>query len=106
MLWLLTFLTFAQAQTGISILEDPMVSFRCKELVKERNAKVTIKQRLTALIERTKKLIKKTPQHKKTVLSQLKGNKKKLETRRNDSIVRLKQMEEQIIRSGCPGINF
>ncbi len=97
----------AHAQiVGDNVLEDPMVSYRCKELIQERNAKVTAKQRLKSLIERNKKLVKKTPEYKKTTLSRFNASRAKLDMAFNESIIRIKEMEENIIRSGCPGINI
>ncbi len=102
---LLTLISFC-ALSSDAILEDPMISIRCKDLIRERNSKVTIKQRYKSLIERSKRLLKITPDYRDTARGKLGSSKKKLEMSYNESILRIKEMEENIVRSGCPGINL
>jgi hypothetical protein len=95
------------AQSQISdIITDPSVTLRCKELIKERTAKVLIKQKMKDLLKRTEKMIAKTPRHKKTVISKLRLTYQELRNEIYLINIVIRNMEENIVRKGCPGIRL
>ncbi len=88
------------------ILEDPMVSLRCKELIREREKKVEVKQKLKSLIEKTTILLKKSQDERPTAIGKLASTQSKLKANHKEAVKRIAQMEEHIVRSGCPGIKL
>ena len=108
LIFALLFSVFAYAQeSGIKdLIRDPALSFRCKALLKDRDDKVKIKQRLDALYNRTKTLWRKTPQQKETLRNKLKLSGRQIKNHLRLSKLRIRHMEEDIIRKGCPGITL
>lgn len=96
----------AQVSGIKDLIRDPALSFRCKALLTERNEKVQVKQRLDALYKRTKSLWRKTPKHKKTLRDKLKLTGRQVRNHLRLSQMRIRHMEEDIIRKGCPGITL
>lgn len=95
------------AQSSMAdLITDPSVSLRCKELIKDRNTKVLTKQRMKDLLKRNEKMITKTPRHKKTVLSKLRLAYQELRNEIYLINVIIRNMEENIVRKGCPGIRL
>lgn len=82
----------------------PALSLRCKELHKERTDKVKMQQKLNALLQRNQDLIKKTPKNKETLLARLKSTEIRVKNELHLTNLQIEAMEENIIRSGCPGI--
>lgn len=82
----------------------PALSLRCKELHKERSDKVKVQQRLNALLQRNQDLIKKSPRAKETLHARLKANQVKVKNELYLTTLQIEAMEENIVRSGCPGI--
>ena len=94
-------------ESGIKdLIRDPALSFRCKALLSKRNEKVQVKQRLDALYNRTKSLWRKTPGNKKTLRDKLKLSGRQIKNHLRLSQLRIRHMEEDIIRKGCPGITL
>lgn len=121
LLFLFTFLPFLHAQEnplnffdakGLSggergnLITDPAISRRCFTLVERRQEKLTIKQKIRALIKRNNWLQEVTPKNKKTVLIKLKQNMRHLKQEDGLIGIKISQLEETIIRSGCPGITL
>ncbi|MBL7666231.1 MAG: hypothetical protein JNM93_13930 [Bacteriovoracaceae bacterium] len=105
-LWLL-FINLTWAQTlEEQILEDPMVSLYCKEMIAERNDKITVKQKLNELLQRSQKLRKAAPTNKKLAALKLDLSQKQIEMDLQSTVIRIREMEENIVRGGCPGINL
>jgi hypothetical protein len=97
----------ANAQSSMAdLITDPSVSLRCKELIKDRNSKVLTKQRMKDLLKRNEKMITKTPRHKKTVLSKLRLAYQELRNEIYLINIVIRNMEENIVRKGCPGIRL
>jgi hypothetical protein len=67
---------------------------------------IQIKQRLTALLLRSERLIKGTPENKISVKSKLTTNRSRLQQEMALNKVLTSQVEEEIVRKGCPGINL
>lgn len=88
------------------IIHDPAISRRCKALLSERTDKIKIQQKLNSLMLRNKKLHQKAKPNQKTVKNRLELN--YIQVKNNLRLVqmRLKSMEENIIRKGCPGITL
>lgn len=102
---LFCFSIFAQSELD-DLVTDPSVSLRCKELIKDRNAKVMTKQKMKDLLKRNEKMINKTPTYKKTVLSKLKLSYQELRNEIYLINIVIRNMEENIVRKGCPGIRL
>lgn len=96
--------SYAQSEITQDITTRPALSLRCKELHSERTAKIKLQQKLNALLQRNNSLIKKSPQAKETLHAKLKSNSMRIENEIYLTNLGIEQMEENIIRSGCPGI--
>lgn len=99
-------LAYSQPKNIDPLIEKPLLSRRCKELIKDRDNKILIKQKLSSLIMRTEKLIKKAKKKQKTGKSKLEYTKIKLNNQLRFTNIQIKGMEEGIIRKGCPGITL
>jgi hypothetical protein len=89
-----------------TIITDPSVTKRCDELTNKRKKKLDHKARLQALEQRAKRLLKKTPKKKQSVKKKVKHT---LRNTIRELIVtrkKIRKLEEQIVRQGCPGINI
>ena len=105
-LFILIFLApvvFAQRDLIKDVIGDPALTYRCQELIKDRNAKVKIQQRLNSLLHRTKKLLKSTPSNKRSIRQRLKMSRAQLKNEIRLSNLKVRSMEENIVRQGCPG---
>ncbi len=101
--------TFAQTADELALkraITDPAIGARCNRLLKKRADKIEVKQRLNGLIERNKRLKKLAPKEKKSVLYNLSRNLLRLEQELRLSKLKIEDLEEQIIRKGCPGISL
>lgn len=111
MKYFLTVMILALSKPGLAqdnLMQDaitrPALSLRCKELHKERTDKVKMQQKLNALLQRNQDLIKKTPKNKETLLARLKSTEIRVKNELHLTNLQIEAMEENIIRSGCPGI--
>lgn len=89
-----------------SAIMNPSISRRCQFADKERQDKLRHKQKLMELITRNQTLVKKTPSHRQSVLRKLKANFNRLRQELRLTLIKISQMEENIVKKGCPGINF
>jgi hypothetical protein len=96
---------FAQDVTQ-SVLKDPSISLQCKALLRERREKLKIKQKTQAMMQRNKKLSKKVPNNKKSLLIKVKTVSNKLNQIFMINKLQLRVIEEDIIKKGCPGVNL
>ena len=87
-------------------ITKPALSLRCKELLRERSEKVKVQQRLNALLQRNEDLIKKSPRAKDSLHSRLKSTQVKIKNEIYLTNLNIETMEENIVRSGCPGISL
>ncbi len=101
----LTLSSFAQDD---DLLQDPItrpaLSLRCKEMTKERDAKVKVQQRLQGLLQRNRDLIKKTPRAKETLHARVEAHQIRVRNELHLTELQIQTMEENVVRSGCPGI--
>lgn len=87
-------------------ITKPVLSLRCKELFKERADKIKMQQRLNALLQRNQDLIKKSPNAKQTLHARLKSTEVKVKNELYLTNLQIETMEENIVRSGCPGLSL
>ena len=90
----------------LDVITDPAVSKRCKALITERNQKIENKQKLTSLLRRNTKLLNKVKVNQKLVTKKLEITKISLQNNLRLTKFRIKSMEENIVRKGCPGISL
>lgn len=99
--------SFAQEE---ALMQDaitrPVLSSRCKELFKERNRKITMQQRLNGLLSRNEDMIKKSPKAKQTLHGRLESTRVKIKNELYLTNLQIESMEENIVRSGCPGLSL
>lgn len=88
------------------LIRDPIVSRRCKALLRERDNKIKVQQRLNSLIIRNQKLQKELKKTQKLTRKRLELNEIQLRNNFRLTKMRVKSMEEDIIRKGCPGITI
>lgn len=87
-------------------ITKPNLSFRCKELFREREEKIRVQQKLSALLQRNEAVIRKTPPSRETLLARLKANQVRVRNELHLATLQIASMEENIVRSGCPGLSL
>ncbi len=89
-----------------TVVTDPSISIRCQSLIKKRQDKITIRQKLEGLISRNRRLQKNAPKNKVTVKDKLQLNMKRLQRELTLTNLKIKSMTENVVRKGCPGIRL
>lgn len=89
-----------------SLITDPVISRRCKALIKDRQNKIQIRQKINSLILRNQKLFDETQDNRKLAKHKLELNKTQLKNNLRLTNIRIQAMEENIVRKGCPGITL
>jgi hypothetical protein len=84
----------------------PALSLRCNELHRERAEKIKVQQRLNTLLLRNQDLIKKSPRARESLHNQLQANQVKIKNELHLTNLHVETLEENIIRSGCPGLSL
>ena len=84
----------------------PTQSLRCKEYFKDREIKIGMQQRLNALLQRNQLLLKRTPSGKESLHARIQANQVRVKNELLLTTLQIASMEENIIRSGCPGLNL
>lgn len=87
-------------------ITKPALSLRCKELFRERADKIKVQQRLNALLQRNQDLIKKSPKARASLHNRLLSNQVKIKNELHLTNLNIETMEENIVRSGCPGLSL
>jgi hypothetical protein len=87
-------------------ITKPAMSLRCKELFKERSAKINVQQRLNSLLQRNQDMIKKSPNARESFHKTLQANQIKIKNELHLINLQLSSMDENIVRSGCPGLTL
>ena len=87
-----------------NVITDPAISKRCDDLAKKREQKLGHKQKLMALLKRNNHLQKIAPHNRHTVKIKLEINEGQLNQELDLTRLTIEQLEEGIIRKGCPGI--
>ena len=88
------------------VITDPIISRRCKSLLKERRKKIRIRQKLNAMILRNKKLQQTLRSSQNVARQKLNLNKTQLKNNLRLTAIRVQSMEENIVRKGCPGVTL
>lgn len=88
------------------LIENPSLSLHCKDLLKTRDLKYKHLQKIKSLNKRTELLLKKTPPHKKIIRKKAELSKLQLVNEKKLTNFKIANIEEKIIRSGCPGIHL
>ncbi|EQC46640.1 hypothetical protein [Bacteriovorax sp. Seq25_V] len=88
------------------IITDPSISRRCDELIEKRKQKINHRMRLTYILERSKKLRKDTPEPKVSIKEKLTETMLGIIKELKLTNLRIADLEENIIRRGCPGISL
>jgi hypothetical protein len=99
-------MTNAQLVSVKDIIRDPVISQRCKILLKRRSKKIRVQQKLNAMILRNKKAHDELKPSQKVTRQKLQLNKTQLRNNLKLVKLRIKSMEENIVRQGCPGITL
>jgi hypothetical protein len=93
-----------------ALLQDaitrPVLSSRCRELFNERSDKIKMQQKLNGLLQRNDDLIRKTPASKETIRVRLGSTRVKIRNELHLTNLQIEAMEENIVRSGCPGLSL
>lgn len=99
--------SFAQDEALMQdAITKPVLSLRCKELFKERTDKIKVQQRLNGLAQRNEDLIKKSPKAKETLHARMKATQIRIRNELHLTTLQIESMEENIVRSGCPGLSL
>jgi len=92
------------AQEIRDIITDPAVSRRCKFLIQKRNEKVTVQQRLNSLLQRNEKLLQRVKPEERSIQTKLEFSRTRIKNTLSLTKLKVRKMEENIVRKGCPGI--
>jgi hypothetical protein len=89
---------------GDSVITDPSITSRCEDLLDKRKFKISYKNKILGLLDRNRRLRKRTSFEKQTIIKRLEKNFTDL--RRELYLTRQKIFfaDEDIVRKGCPGI--
>jgi len=88
------------------VIRDPSLSAKCKRMIDERNEKIRYKQKIQSLIIRNTELEKETPTQKESIKKQLRDNHEKLKREKELNLLKIRVLTENIIKKGCPSIDF
>lgn len=89
-----------------SVITDPSLSRRCEALLEERNFKVQNKQRLESMIVRNQSLQRVAPENKVKARKKLERHLARVQQERELTLLQIQDIEETIVRQGCPGIQL
>lgn len=95
------------ASKSIGLFSPYNTSNRCQELLTKRTKKMEFISKLESLKQRNRKLLESFKKDRR-ILSQdrLKRNHKRIDRELTVAEMNLKNMEENIIRKGCPGVQL
>ena len=97
-------LPFSRQRLPPNVITNPTPSVRCEILIKQHQYKKVARLRAKALLRRSQALEQTTPPYKKSIHLKLRSNVQKLTLLASSLEKRLGNMEEQIVREGCPGL--
>ena len=89
-----------------SIITDPGISRRCQVMTQKRDQKIKNKQKMRALINRSRRLLIAAPKNKKQARRKLQTILFRLRHEYNLNLSKIKRIEEGVVRQGCPGIKL
>lgn len=104
------FFSFFISPSGIKasedLIADPALSTKCKEALKDRANKIKMKQKSVFLIKKSEKMLRITPEHKKSIREKVQRVKFQAEQEKRILEEKINLVNEEIIRQGCPGISL
>ena len=107
LLSIFTISSLAQVSSfNYEVLQDPAISKKCKALIDKRNAKILMTQKLKSLISRNDNAQSKLRATQKLLERKLLISKNELRRELGLALEQVQTMEENIIRSGCPGVSI
>ncbi|MFW5887182.1 MAG: hypothetical protein ACOCUH_00105 [Bacteriovoracia bacterium] len=86
------------------LINNPSVSQRCKDILRSREKKINQKIRIKNLMKRTKNALKVATGKRQSAVDDLKLIFNRLSRKHYLTTLRIKTLEETIVRRGCPGI--
>lgn len=89
-----------------SVITDPSLSRRCEALLEDRRFKIQNKQRLDAMIVRNQSLQRAAPENKVAAKKKLTRHLARVQQERELTLLQITDIEETIVRQGCPGIQL
>lgn len=89
-----------------SVITDPAISTRCDKLLGKRQKKIVHKNQLKELIDRNTRLNRNAPEERVKAKKFLRQNHSHIRHELELTELKIVQLEEEIIRKGCPGINL
>ena len=92
------------AKIDFDTYRPPSSSYHCKKLTSERGEQLKVKQELTSLLERNSYLMKNTPRERETTYRKLVFLRGEIKFKLEKHILKLKSVEQKIVRHGCPSI--
>lgn len=75
-------------------------------MTSKRNQKIKSKQKMMALINRSRRLLNAAPKNKKQARKKLRNVLFRLRHEYNLNLSKIKRLEEGVVRQGCPGIRL
>lgn len=106
LLILITPISTIYAEIGRKVITNPAITRRCLDLLDKRRQKVSNKQRLLGLLNRNQNMRKNTPPNKVTLIRKLEDLERRIEGEIEYSRHKILNVEEEIIRKGCPNISI
>jgi len=103
--YFITALAWSQSETG-EVVVDPTIRLRCEALQIKKNKKLDNKEGLIRALEKNKKLLKETPYNRTSIIEKLTKNQENLIELINARNVQIKDLNDFIVRRGCPADNF
>ncbi len=104
-LFLFSYTNMAELQAQ-DIIRTPVISQRCKSMLEDRREKISNQNRLSGLLQRNERLQNQLKPNQQVVRRKLILNATRIENNLRLAKMKLKSMEEQILRKGCPGITL
>ena len=92
------------AKIDYDTYKPPASSYHCSYLSEQRSEHLKIKQELVSLLERNSQIIKNTPREKESTYRKLVFLRGEIKFKLEKHIFKLKAVEENIVRRGCPSI--
>lgn len=98
-------IAFSQSETG-EIVVDPTIRLRCETLQIKKNRKIQNKEGLLKALEKNKKLLQETPYNRTSIREKLSENQESLIELINRRSIQIRELNDFIVRRGCPADNF
>ncbi len=105
MFFLISFSVLADSETG-DIVVDPTIRLRCEALQIKKNKKIENKEGLLRALSKNNKLLENTPYNRTSVREKLTDNQKNLVELINTRTIQIKELNDFIVRRGCPADSF